>query len=681
MTPPPPGRDGYSAWPAHLAACIIAILGFLPLAGWLPDGRDVPWFAWAVSDWLSGGAIAVGTGAVLAILLKNRGDAFWSRIRPRLLPTAQSPGRVALLWTTATALLVYLLIAYFVFDGRPLIIDEIVEVLQARIFAAGRLWADTPQYPEFTTVLNVVNSGGRTFGHFPPGGPAALALGELLGGAWLAGPLFGAVSVGLMWWLVRGIEPIPDVRLIAQWLFALAPFTAFLAGSHMSHVPSLTFLLLGMAATVHALGSDKPRVGIAFVSGLGFGIAASVRPLDAFAFALPAGCWYLLRAISDRKRIVDLLVCGAGVAVPFCIFLAAQGAMTGSPFRFGYELLWGSNVGLGFHPSPWGELHTPVKGLELLNLYFLRLQSYLFESAGPALLPVVIALSVARRLSAADRYMLVSAAFLCGLYFGYWHDGFYLGPRFVYPLLPFLIYWTARLPVLIVQRYGVGFASRAAAYSLAMMFLMSLALGAPLRAALYRNAFTTMRWNADRAAEKAGVRGAVVLVRESWGAQIIARLWNLGVPNGAAEQLYQHVDACRLDQEVLQYENMAVERRPGGRQIAEEMRSLMADSARLIPSPLSPDTTELVMPGAIYPARCLRRIEEDRQGFTLLAPVLLARGGGNLYVRDLHERNQLILSQHPNRPVYLLRPRSTRVGEPPAFEPVSRDSILALSEQ
>ena len=32
----------------------------------------------------------------------------------------------------------------------------------------------------------------------------------------------------------------------------------------------------------------------------------------------------------------------------------------------------------------------------------------------------------------------LTASLVVGAYFAYWHDGFYLGPRFVYPLLPLL---------------------------------------------------------------------------------------------------------------------------------------------------------------------------------------------------------------------------------------------------
>ena len=59
------------------------------------------------------------------------------------------------------------------------------------------------------------------------------------------------------------------------------------------------------------------------------------------------------------------------------------------------------------------------------------------------------------------------------------------------------------------------------------------------------------------------------------------------------------------------------------------------------------------------------------------APLLLARGGGNRYARDLGARDSLLLREYPDRPVYLLRPPSGAVGALPRFEALSRDSLLA----
>ena len=96
-------------------------------------------------------------------------------------------------------------------------------------------------------------------------------------------------------------------------------------------------------------------------------------------------------------------------------------------------MLWGRAHDLGFHATPWGPVHTPARGLELINLYFLRLQTYFLETAAPALIPMTVALALTRRLRAFDRYLLAASLLLVGLYAAYWHDGFYLGPRFMYP--------------------------------------------------------------------------------------------------------------------------------------------------------------------------------------------------------------------------------------------------------
>lgn len=662
-------------WPARVAAILLGTFGLLPLASWIPGGPSADWFTAATGELVSGTLIAVGGGAAIAILFRSQ----LVRLEPWIVKgdwQGPPPWRV-IVATAGMAGVAYAAIASWVFSRRPLIIDEIVQAWQARVFASGRLWADTPAHPEFTAVLNIVNDGAKTYAHFPPGGPAALALGEIVGAQWLVGPFFGLLSVLLMGWLVRTIEPRRRIALLALVLFAFAPFTAFMAGSHMNHVPGLTFLLLGAAGTVAALREERPRPGLALAAGLGFGLAATIRPLDAVAFALPAGVWYLIEARRDRARLADLLAAGIGVAAPIAILLLVQDAMTGSPLRFGYEVEWGANVGLGFHDAPWGDAHTPLKGLELISLYVLRLQVYLFETPIPSLIPATIALAFVPRLSRPDRYLLASAALLAGAYFAYWHDGFFLGPRFFYPLLPLLALWTARLLPVIRDRLGVGRTYWVAAAALVVALLVAAAVSVPLRWRHYANRFTTSRWDADGAAAAAGVRNALVLVRESWGAQLIARMWALGLPKGEVEYLYRKVDACRLEQAIARLEAMPHGSRPPMQGMVDGLRPLAADSTRLVRSPWSPDTTERTLPGSVYTPTCLQRISEDRLGFTLFPPLLLARGGGNAYVRDLGERNRSLLLEHATRPVYLLRPDSASVGSPLRFIPLLRDSLLA----
>jgi hypothetical protein len=56
-------------------------------------------------------------------------------------------------------------------------------------------------------------------------------------------------------------------------------------------------------------------------------------------------------------------------------------------------------------------------------------------------------------------------------------------------------------------------------------------------------------------------------------------------------------------------------------------------------------------------------------------PLLIARGGANIYARDFGPRDSLLLREYPTRPIYLLRPPTTRIGDAPRFYPLSPDSL------
>jgi hypothetical protein len=72
---------------------------------------------------------------------------------------------------------------------------------------------------------------------------------------------------------------------------------------------------------------------------------------------------------------------------------------------------------------------------------------------------------------------------------------------------------------------------------------------------------------------------------------------------------------------------------------------------------------------------CTARIEEDQAGFTLFPPLLLARGGDNVYARDLGARDTLLLRRYPDRAVYLLKPPDSDVGSMPVFQMVRHEAM------
>ncbi|HEX6315961.1 MAG TPA: hypothetical protein VFZ73_13920 [Gemmatimonadaceae bacterium] len=654
--------------PARLWAFALAVLGFVPFVNWIGGGHEAPWFATIVSEWASGSAIVIGSALVLFLVMR-RFEGWWPRGWARIADTAarHRSATGAVLGLAALSLLVAVAIA--VLSGRPLHIDELVQVMQARILADLQVARPADAYPEFFSALHVVDMNGKVFSQFPPGGPLMLVPGVLLGAPWLTGPVFGAVAVAAYWRFVHATET-PGVALGAAALLAVAPFMVFMAGSHMNHVPTLAWLCVALVALEAVMRSDTPGIAAAFLLGLALGMMGAIRPLDGAAFALPAGVWLAARTLRRPAVLPALLASGAGVAVPIAGVLAYNAATTGNPLLFGYELLWGASHGLGFHRAPWGVTHTVARGLELVNLYFLRLQSYLFETPLPSLVPPILALAWARRLTPLDKYLLASGALLVAGYFTYWHDGFFLGPRFFYLLLPMLVLWTARLPSIVRERFPALRLDRLVLLAYAVSAAVAAMATLPARTRQYSNGILLARHDYLAPARRAGVEGALIFVRESWGSQVIARLHALGISRPEVETVYRSIDTCLLEETVSDLERTGVRDRAA----VQRLRPLIADSLLLVSSVISPDGTERVLPGRVYSDVCRRRIAEDRAGYSFLVPLLAREADGNVYARELHARDTLLLRRYPERPIYLLRAASSEVGAPLILESLRLDS-------
>ena len=673
-----------AAWPAHVAAALLLVLGFVPWAAFLTVGLEIPSLGQQVRDWTSGSVLTLGVG-VLAWLASRRGH--WPK-HGMPLAAAQpmnpdAPRRVVYL-VAIGSLLLYAAVATWIFSRRPLLIDEVAQLWQAQRYAEARLWTPVPAHREFFSFLHLVDVGDRVYAQFPPGGPFMIWLGALFGAPWLVGPMCGALSVLLFSRLARAAEPDASRRWVsgATLLFAVTPFGVFMFGSYMNHVTALLWILVAIVALVELVDRDADgggqragvTAGLAFTLGLGLGMAATIRPLDAFAFALPAAVWLIVRARQSPRRWAENCAAGVGVALPFAVMMYVNMQTTGHPLRFGYEVLWGTTHGLGFHAAPWGEPHTPLRGLALASLYQWRLQTYLFETPFPSLLLPVCALWFARRVGAVDRYLLASSALVVLFYLLYWHDGFYLGPRFVVPLLPVLVLWTARIPRMLRAQVESVSMRRGVLAALVFGVVGALAFNLPVRIATYRAGLTSMRVDYASAAEQRGVRNALVFVRESWGAQLVARLWALGVSRPMTELIYRGTDSCHLEQAITALERQGIRGTDAERQLAAVLRQ---DSLFVAKSTLTPDPTERVRAGTAYSSTCLRRIDDDRAGFLHYAPLRLVTTGNNIFARDLHGRDSLLLAEYPDRAVFLLTRAGVRVDDPLVFAALKRDSLYA----
>src|ERR1051326_3354026 len=74
----------------------------------------------------------------------------------------------------------------------------------------------------------------------------------------------------------------------------------------------------------------------------------------------------------------------------------------------------------------------------------------------------------------------------------------------MYPLLPLLALWTARVFGAIRSSIGEGLALRTAVYGGIVAVPLAVVTGLPARADQYRAGMLTMRWDADAAGGRAG---------------------------------------------------------------------------------------------------------------------------------------------------------------------------------
>lgn len=654
----------------RLIAVLLLALTIVPIANLLPGGEVDPGYRARMLDWLSGTLLCVVVGVLVAFVARSRDPDRPLLVRGRIdeeingagLQRAGGPGASFIAAVAVGAFVLYAVSARWVFSARPLQVDEIVQVMQARWLLEGRLWVSPPPVKEFFSVLHVVDVGDRVYGQFPIGGPAMLALGSLMRAEWLVGPAAGAGCVALFASLLPRLEPGASRAWLrgVTLLFAVAPFGVFMFASHMNHSTTLLWLLVATLALAHATERSSASPGWALVCGVALGVATTIRPLDAVAFALPAGAWLAWRARQGGRALTALIVSGVGIAVPIGLLLLANKLTTGSPLRFGYDVLWGSSHSLGFHAAPWGHAHTPLRAIELVSLSFTRFSTFLLETPVPAMLLVFGGAVASARRSALERYVMAAAALLVFGYAMYWHDGFLLGPRFYFVLLPLAILWVGRLGLRLPQLVGrtsltwVGL--RAAAVAMAALAVVNILA---IRAPGYRSSVTSMRLDVAKESRSAGISNALVLVKESWGARLVVRMWALGASRPLAERVYRNSDACRLELTLAELEreygvvggarNASTE---NSAEIERRLLPLLVDSA-LIDREARAQGLEAVVPGRAPPLQCTAQREADRLGSSHLLAFTLVRDG-NVYARWIPGREAEIAGLYPGRPVYLL---------------------------
>lgn len=254
------------------------------------------------------------------------------------------------------AVLVTYLVTVQVFESMPHIEDEMAYVWQAQVIAKGHLTLPSPPQPKEFLVPFVVDYQGQRFGKYPPGWPAMLAIGVLLGIRSLVNPLLAGGGVWLTYRLGKRLFG-ELVGLLAAGLTVISPFFLMNSGSLLSH--SFGLFLSGAFALSWLDAWDTheaqpPSVSHwlpTLIAALSLGLLILTRPLTAVGVCLPFtlhGVYLFVKG--DRQTRRRLLVFVTLVLLFGGLLFFWQYAVTGDPLLNPYTLWWPYDK-IGFGPG------------------------------------------------------------------------------------------------------------------------------------------------------------------------------------------------------------------------------------------------------------------------------------------------------------------------------------------
>ncbi|MDP9176997.1 MAG: glycosyltransferase family 39 protein [Gemmatimonadota bacterium] len=335
-----------------------------------------------------------------------------------------------------TVTVVAALLSVLSYERHPHVPDEVVYLLHGRYFAAGKLFLPAPPVPAAFDVDLLSMTRARWYSPVPPGWPAALAGGTLVGAPWLVNPLLAGLNVLLAYLLLREMYARRTTRLTIVLLCA-SPWYVFMGMNFMTHMFTMTAALAGAVAVARLVRTGRPRW--AWAGGSAIGVISLIRPLEGLLVAGLLGLW-TLRTRGRRRRVLaaaSLIVSSIAVGA---IVLPYNKALTGNATEFPmsryvaahYEpgsnnLGFGSNRGLGWvglDPFP-GHRALDVVLNAGLNAFSVNVE-LLGWATGSLLLLAAFVFSK-KRWTTSDRMMLTVILGVVGIHSFYWFSG---GPDF-----------------------------------------------------------------------------------------------------------------------------------------------------------------------------------------------------------------------------------------------------------
>lgn len=371
--------------------------------------------------------------------------------RDELVPTATSTTQRLSLHPIAfvalsASLIFTVWIALVQYHAEPHIFDAAAYLFSAKIYAQGRLWLPIPPASDRFPGPFMVQLDGRWFTQYPPGTGLTLMPGVWLGVPWLVEPVLGTLAL-LGIGLIASRLYDRRVATIAVVLGTLSPYYSYLAASYMSHAIALFYLVWGTYALLCFL-QGKAGWYLPLAAAL-FGMGILTRDEVALMYVvLTITSLLLLHWRQLRKYWWHWLIPGiafVGVALIFVgLSLGYNALLTGKLLTTPRSLFfagdhWGFGQGVGFYGQ-----HTLAAGFvnldELLTILAIDLFGWPFYFT----LAFIALPFLTRRALAVDWLFLGITSIMTGAFIGYFYHGIYLGPRYLFETLPFLLILTAR---------------------------------------------------------------------------------------------------------------------------------------------------------------------------------------------------------------------------------------------
>ena len=261
-----------------------------------------------------------------------------------------------------------------VFERLPHLEDEVAYLFQARTLAGGHLVIDSPEPSRAYWQPFVVDYEGTRFGKYSLGWPAHLAIGVLLGEAWIVNAAFAALSVAMVFRL--GAEVFnKETGVVAAALVACSPAAILLNATLMGHTTAQFWAIVFVYAFWRIERGRRPiRWGL--VAGLALGLCLINRPATGAAFALPFAAyalvklarlgWRTLRHHEPARPLGRLAAALAALSIVTILLGMAipvyNAAATGEPTRNLYRFVWDYDR-IGFGEGYGRSGHTLEKGV------------------------------------------------------------------------------------------------------------------------------------------------------------------------------------------------------------------------------------------------------------------------------------------------------------------------------